>query len=182
VGDCSIRTLPATAIALVMARKGCGASAAAAAERAFGTPLPSLPRIVSGGALDFVWCGPERWLVIAPSRQAADAGGMEAMLEPVFAGLASVSDQSGSRVLIEVSGTSARDVLAREVPVDLHPRAFEPGHTALCRAGYVALLLWQRSADPAFVLAVPRSYGEGVRRSLLASAEGVQAAVAATTV
>ena len=182
MGDCSIRTLPAPAIALVVARNGRAAEAAAAAERAFGTPLPSLPRIVSGGALDVVWCGPERWLVIADAQQAADTGGVEAMLEPVFPGLASVSDQSGSRVLIEVSGTRARDVLAREVPVDLHPRTFGPGHTALCRAGYVALLLWQRSADPAFVLAVPRSYGEGVRRSLLASAEGVQAAVAAKTI
>ena len=165
-----------------MARKGRAADAAAAAEHAFGTPLPSLPRIVSGGALDVVWCGPERWLVIADARQAVDMGGVEAMLEPVFAGLASVSDQSGSRVLIEVSGTRARDVLAREIPVDLHPRAFEPGHAALCRAGFVALLLWQRSADPAFVLAVPRSYAAGVGRSLLGSAEGVQAAVAATTV
>lgn len=181
MGDCSIRTLPAPAIAQVMARKGRAADAAAATERAFGTALPRLPRIVSGGALDFVWCGPERWLVFAAGRQAADAGGVEALLEPVFRGLASVSDQSGSRVLIELSGVKAPDVLARGLPVDLHPRTFGPGHAALCRASYVPLLLWQRNADPTFVLAVPRSYAEGFRQLLLTSADAVQAEAAATT-
>ncbi len=172
MSECSIRILPSPAIALVMARKGqcAAAAAAAAAENAVGTPLPALPRTVRAGELEFLWCGPERWLVLAPAELATAAGGIESLLSPVFVNTASVAEQSGSRVLVEVAGSKAREILARSLPVDLHPRAFGPGHTALCRANYVSLQIWQASPEPAFVLALPRSHAAGFHHSLLGTA------------
>ena len=112
MAECCIRTLPAPAIALVMARKGQAGTAAAAAVHAFGAALPALPRIAYGEDVALVWCGPERWLVLAEEARAAAAGGIEAMLEPVFAGSASVTDQSGSRVLLDVAGKRGRALRA----------------------------------------------------------------------
>ena len=73
-------------------------------------------------------------------------------------------------MLIEVAGSRARELLARSLPIDLHPRAFGPGHTALCRANYVSLQIWQASPEPAFVLAVPRSHAAGFHHTLLGTA------------
>ena len=170
MSECSVRILPPPAIALVMARKGQAATAHAAAAQAFGAALPSQPRIVYGNEVALVWCGPERWLVLMPGERATASGGIEALLEPVFPNTASVADQSGSRVLIEVAGSKAREILARSLPVDLHPRAFGPGHTALCRANDVSLQIWQSGPEPAFVLAVPRSHAEGFHHTLLGTA------------
>ncbi len=166
MAECSVRILPDPAIALVMARHGASAAAARAAERAFGVPLPMEPRIVYGEEIALLWSGPARWLVLAPDDQAQSEGGIEALLAPVFAGTASVFEQSGSRVLFEVSGEGAAEALARALPVDLHPGVFAPGHTALCRANYVPLQVWRAGVGATFVLAVPRSYAAGVSQML----------------
>ena len=41
------------------------------------------------------------------------------------------SDQSDSRLVLRLSGPRVRDVLAKGVPVDLHPKAFKPGDVAM---------------------------------------------------
>ena len=170
MAECSIRVLPSPAIALVIARRGRSEIAAAAAAEAYGTALPETPRIVSGSDMEFIWCGPERWLVLAPAHLAAQAGGIEALLEPVFAGTASVTEQTGSQVLIGISGPGARTTLAKGLPIDLHPRVFATGHTALCRANHVALQIWQTDESPRYVLALPRSHAAGWQRWLLEAA------------
>ena len=170
MAECSVRTLTAPAIALVTARKGQAHAAATAAAQALGAALPNTPRIVYGNDIALLWCGPERWLLLAPEERAAAAGGIEALLEPVFADTASVTDQSGSRVLLDVAGNRARELLSRTLPLDLHPSVFGPGHTALCRAHYVSLQLWQASAEERFVLALPRSHAAGFRHWLVGAA------------
>ena len=170
MSECSVRTLTAPAIALVIARKAQAHAAATAAAQALGAALPNTPRIVYGNDIALLWCGPERWLVLVPEERAAAAGGIEALLEPVFADTASVTDQSGSRVLLEVAGNRARELLSRTLPLDLHPSVFGRGHTALCRAHYVSLQLWQASAEERFVLALPRSHAAGFRHWLVGAA------------
>ena len=51
-------------------------------------------------------------------------------LSAKLAGLASISDQSGGRTLLRLSGPHARDVLAKGLPIDLDPRAFPLGSAA----------------------------------------------------
>ncbi len=58
-------------------------------------------------------------------------------------GLASISDQSGGRTVLRLSGPRARDVLAKGLPIDLHPRAFGPGSAATSTISLMGVQLWQ---------------------------------------
>jgi len=141
-------------LATVTARKGRHAALLGAARSAFGVELPSSPRRVEGRDLAFVWSGPDQWLAC---RHPAPAEGMEALLATAFAGLASVVDQSHGRTLLCVTGPHVRDALAKGVPIDLHPRAFEVGHAAATLVSHIPVHLWQIDDRPTYEFAVARS-------------------------
>ena len=52
---------------------------------------------------------------------------------------AAVADQSDARLVLRLSGPRVRDVLAKGVPVDLHPQAFKPGDVANTLVGYIGV-------------------------------------------
>ncbi len=86
--------------------------------------------------------------------------------------LASISDQSDSRMVLRLSGARVRDALAKALPIDLHPRAFGPGRAAVTQAAHIGVVIWQRDAAPSFDLAVARSYAGSLVEWLIgASAE-----------
>ena len=85
------------------------------------------------------------------------------MLAPSLVGLAAVCEQSDGRVVIEIGGPRSRAVLAKGLPIDLHPRAFAPGDVALTAASHIAVQLWQVDAAPTYRLAVPRSLAASFR-------------------
>ena len=60
--------------------------------------------------------------------------------------------------MLELSGPRVRDVLAKGVPLDLHPVRFRDGDVALTAVAHVAVHLRQVSDAPAYRLSVPRSY------------------------
>jgi heterotetrameric sarcosine oxidase gamma subunit len=68
----------------------------------------------------------------------------------------SVVDVSANRTTLELSGPSARQVLEKGCPLDLHPRAFGPGQAVSTTVGPVAVLLWQVD-DAATYRLFPRS-------------------------
>jgi sarcosine oxidase subunit gamma len=170
VAECTIREIDGLRLAGVVARRGQAAAASAAIERAFGIALPLAPRIVSAGAVAFAWSGPAQWLAITDAATVAPAGDIEALLAPHLGGLASLSEQSDARVVVDVAGPRARDVLAKGIPLDLHPRAFAPGEVALSVASHIAVQLWQVDEVPTFRLLVPRGYAGSFRRWLGESA------------
>jgi sarcosine oxidase subunit gamma len=143
------------ALAAVAARLGKAGPAAAAARAAFGIELPATPRLVEGEAVSFLWAGPDQWLALSGSR--AGEAPLEGLLSGVFDGLASVSDQSGGRRILRIAGAGARAVLAKGLTIDLHPRAFRPGDTALTLAAHIELQIWQVDGVPTYDIAVPRS-------------------------
>lgn len=153
-------------LASVQARAGQAANAAAAIRQSFGVCLPDAPRIVAGNDMSFVWSGPDHWLAL--SRPAAT--GIEARLAASLQGLAAVCDQSDSRIMLEVRGAKLREVLAKGVSLDLHPRAFSMGAAALTSVSHVSLQFWQTEDAPAFRLLVARSYFQSFWRWLAASA------------
>lgn len=159
-GAAGVRIGPCTGLALatLSARKGRGEMLRDAARAAFGVELPERPRVAHGGGVAFIWAGPESWLVL---RQGDD-------LEPVLRGTlgahASVTDQSDGRTVLRVEGPRARDLLAKGLPIDLHPRAFTPGDVALSLVAHLGVHLWQRDDTPSYDLAVLSGYA----RSLLA--------------
>jgi heterotetrameric sarcosine oxidase gamma subunit len=93
--------------------------------------------------------------------------------------LASVSDQSDGRVVVRVSGPHARDMLAKGVMVDLHPRAFRPGDVAVTSVAYIGAHLWQLDDTQTYELAVYRSFGVSFWRWLLEA--GAEFGVTATS-
>ena len=141
------------ALATVMVRRNQSADLARRVREAFGMELPFVPRRMAAGAMAFAWSGPGHWLAMTTQ---SDGAAFTATLRSLFEGAASVSDQSDGRLVIRVGGPGAREALARGVPIDLHPRAFMPGDTALTLAAHIPIHIWQVDALPTYELAVPR--------------------------
>jgi heterotetrameric sarcosine oxidase gamma subunit len=154
-------------LATVAVRPHRRAALTEAARASFGVELPGAPRRVVGRDIAFIWSGPEQWLAYS---QPAPAMGMEAHLATAFAGLGSIVDQSHGRTLLRVTGPRIRDALAKGLAIDLHPRAFEPGHVALTAVAHIGLHIWQLDARPTYELAVPRGFALSLWRWLEASA------------
>lgn len=132
-----------------------GADAARDALDGIGLGVPEPRRWTEAGEWRAFWIGPERWLVLGP----ADAA-------QVLAGPATV-DQSDARAMLRLGGERARDLLARLVAVDVHPRAFGPGDVAVTQAGHLGCIVWQIDAAPSFGLAVARSYAGSLAHWLI---------------
>lgn len=140
-------------LASVLARKGRAAVVARLVLSQHGVELPATPRTVEAGDTSFVWSGPGHWLVL--SAQAAD---LESRMHLHLGDEASVFDQSDSRILLELAGPRARDVLAKGVSIDLDPAVFRPGDAAITTASHLGLVLWQVSAAPVYRLLTMRTY------------------------
>lgn len=158
----------------VIARRGCAMQVQAMVLEHFGMVLPGQPRAVFAGNAEprhflsgFLWSGPGHWL--AMSDVATDTSSLEELLGELLAEVASVCDQSGSRVLFSVHGPNARTLLAKGLSVDLHPQSFSPGDVAVSSIGHMGVQLWQVDAAPTYQLLVARSYAESFRHWLRAA-------------
>jgi heterotetrameric sarcosine oxidase gamma subunit len=142
-------------IVSVMARQGKADAASAAAKAAFGVALPLTPRRVEGRDIAFVWTGPERWLAVTQHRSSED---LTKMLAGVFAGLASIAEQGDGRAIVRIAGPRTRDVLAKALAIDLHPRVFRPGDTAVTGAVHIEVQIWQLDDAPTYEIALFRGF------------------------
>jgi len=140
---------------------------------ALGLALPEAPNTtVHNTALRILWIGPDEWLVLHDN-DAAHA--LETRLRAALAGQhMAVTDVSSYYQMLQLAGTSARDVLAQGCPLDLHPRVFLPNHCAGSHYFKATIWLWQ--VDTAYTLLIRRSFA-GYIWSMIerASAEYVQA-------
>jgi len=96
---------------------------------------------------------------------------MPAELTAELGQLAAVTDQTDARAVLKLHGPRVRDVLAKGCPVDLHPRAFRRGDTALTTIGGIGTQIWWADVDEAFHLAVPRSMAGSFWSWLVPSAQ-----------
>jgi len=154
-------------LATVASRKGQTQALKREVASAYGVELPDSSRVVKGPAVSFVGYGPGQWLAVsetlANETLARDLGER-------LRGLASISDQSGGRTVLRLSGPRARAVLAKGLPIDLHPRAFGPGSAATSTISLMGVLLWQVDDAPTYDLAIFRSVSASFWRWLTASA------------
>jgi sarcosine oxidase subunit gamma len=155
------------ALASVIARRGGQEALAARVRGILDLDLPDRPRWAAAGPVALVWAGPGQWLAVDQGEEGAI---FEDRLRRDFAGLASVSDQSDGRVLLRISGPSARAALAKGVMIDLHPRAFEPGDAALSQIAHIGVHFWQLDDAPTYELAVFRSFSAALWHGLMESA------------
>lgn len=162
-----IGELSGLGLATVASRQGQDAALKSAVLQAYGVQLPESSRVAQGSAVSFIGYGLGQRLAVSESlAHEALAGDLSQRL----AGLASISDQSGGRTVLRVSGPRARDVLAKGLPVDLDPRAFPLGSAAASVIGHMGVQLWQVDDTRTYDIAVFRSLSQSFWRWLTASA------------
>lgn len=152
----------------VMARRGKAGETAQATKAHFGSPAPETPKAIDAADATLIWSGPDQFFVLSN-------GGKHAIeaLAPVFAGSASLSDQSHARTLISVSGKKARAMLAKLSSIDLHPAAFPVGAAAATSVDHTSVTLWRgkdRKGQAVFNLLVFATFAESLWHTILDSA------------
>ena len=107
-----------------------------------------------------LWLGPDQWLLTCPAGEAARL--QTRMCEALDDVHSAVTEVSDARVALRVAGPSAREVLAKGSPLDLHPRVFPVGscaQTLLAKAAVLIHLLDDdRERGPSFDVYVARSF------------------------
>lgn len=153
----------------IAAGRGKGDALRSAMRETFGIALPDTPRRVEGsGGLSVIWHGPDQWVAMA--RRGAGLRDLEAELRPVIGELAALVDQGDGRAVVRVSGSHVRDVLAKGLGVDLHPRSFAANGVAITQASHIGIILWQTGTPPVYEIAMFRSYADSFARWLTHSA------------
>ena len=136
----------------VLARKG---QAQALMER---TGIVDGPRQSGADGVSALGIGPGRWLFL---HQTLDQ-------LAVLSDLASLSDHSDGYAVFEMWGPNVRSVLAKGVPVDLHPAVFSDD-VAVTVIAHIGAIVWQ-SGPNRFSIAIFRSYAASFWHWLAASA------------
>lgn len=149
-----LQELSRVEIVSLAARKGKAAALADAVRGRWGVDLPTTPRVVESGRTAIAWSGSDLWLALEDGGD----GAVERDLRDVAAGIASLTAQGDGRVVLRLSGPAVRSVLSGAVPVDLHPRTFRPGDTAITLAGHVGIQLRQVDDAPTFEILAFRGY------------------------
>lgn len=162
-----IQELAGLGLATVAARKGQVAALKAAVAGAYGVELPESARVAQGSNVSFVDYGPGQWLAVSESLANES---LARDLAQRLKGLASISDQSGGRTVLRISGPRARDVLAKGLPIDLDPRAFPLGSAATSTISLMGVQLWQMDDTRSYDIAVFRSVSHSFWRWVTASA------------
>ena len=150
----TVRMRPDLAILSLAAGKGRKAALAARLLERHGLTLSNGSRFVVGTALSAVGIGPERWLLL---RETKDSDFLRRQVSTDLEGLGAVADLSDAFQVLRLLGPSARAVLAKGLPIDLHPSVFGPGDAASSLAVLIPLHLWQLDEAPTYEIAVPRS-------------------------
>lgn len=156
-------------IVSIAAGRGKSDALRAAMREAYGVTLPDTPLRVEGSrGVSVIWYGPEQWFVIAErGREGRD---LEAELTPVAGAHAAIVDQGDGRAVVRLSGSHVRDVLAKGMGLDLHPKAFKPNGVAITQASHIGVVLWQADAAPVYEIAMFRSFADSFARWLTHSA------------
>jgi len=130
-----------------------------------GAAMPAPLTITGGPRGQLAWMSPDELLIFAE-----DAGGAVAAIAQALAGRHHLAaDVSDMRSAWALGGASAREVLAKVVPVDLHPAVFVPGTFRRTRVGQVAGAVWL-GEDGTFRVIAFRSVGDYVGALLRQSA------------
>jgi sarcosine oxidase subunit gamma len=135
-----------------------------------GLPLPLEPnRAAIMRTVRVLWLGPDEWLVTAPEGAVPE---LPTRIARAVADLrAAVTDLSASRIIIEIAGSRARDLLQKGCGLDLHPRAFGPGQCAQTLFVRLPVIIDQLSPAPSYRLYVRRSSARWLCDWLIDAAE-----------
>lgn len=135
-----------------------------AVEQELGQALPVQPNTISAGRHQVCWLGPDEWLVVTPVSASPElADRLDQSLSTIHA---SVNDISGGQVVLMLSGTRSREVLASGCTLDLHPREFRAGDCAQSGLARANVLIALVDDEPTFMVVVRRSFSDYLCRWL----------------
>jgi sarcosine oxidase subunit gamma len=130
-----------------------GSAAAGQIEARLEISLPSAcGDVTTDRGVSAVWLSPDEFLVFSDGQPAVLAS---ALTEALGGEPGSVIDLSANRTTFELAGPSARLVLEKGCPLDLHPRSFAVGTAYMTLIGSVPVVLWKTGEDLYRIL--PRS-------------------------
>lgn len=132
---------------------------AAAISKAIGVECSTEPGICnSDGTTQVCWNGPNSWMIIASDVETGrGADELLQTLQTAVGDLGAVVDQSHGRCGLRLSGARARQVMAKNTALDLHPRAFGPGQCAMTSVAHMNATIVQVDEAPTYDLFVIRS-------------------------
>lgn len=108
--------------------------------------------------MDVRWAGADQFFVMSVG---CGDGETEQIVRKKIGDVASVVDQSHGRVVFQISGSKARDILAKGTPVDLRDERFPVGKSALTQLAHIGAHL-TRVADDVFQVSVFRGFSESL--------------------
>jgi sarcosine oxidase subunit gamma len=160
-----MEALPATRFIL----RG-GEAVRVACGMVFGAEPPSeLGPAGEGDKRAALWLGPDEWLLIADS---GDAAAIVEVLESVLEGTAhSLVDVSHRQIGLVATGPAAARVLNAGCPLDLGLKAFPVGFATRTVFDKAEIVLWRR-AETTFHVEVWRSFAPYLAASLTEAARG----------
>ena len=123
--------------------------------------LPTEPNTSAAkNAITALWLGPDQWLLTCPADDVAFF--LNTLRQALAGSHSALTEMTDGRIALALAGPSARDLLAKGCPLDLHPRTFRPGHCAQTLLAKANILLHLRADDPdsgpTFDLYVARSF------------------------
>ena len=129
-----------------------------AVRNATGLDLPVANTVSMNDDPRILWLGPNEWWVVASDARREE---LIERLRGAFAGQhTALIDVSESRTVITVTGPAARDVLARGISLDLHPRAFGPGQCAQTGMAKANIVLHQTDNAPSYDIYILKSFSD----------------------
>ncbi len=119
-----------------------------------GAAPPVEPNTAVLGPPAIHWLQPTSWLVVASPE---GVEGLAARLREAVGASGAVVDVSDARVGYAVAGPDAVRLLSKGCGLDLHPRVFPAGRSALTAFAQLHTLIVKRDEAPTFHLYVARS-------------------------
>ena len=164
-GPRAVRIREVPFLTMVGVRAVPGSAAAGRIETRLATSLPSAcGAVTTGDGVSVLWLSPDEFLVVSEEQRRAPL--TAALVESLQGEPGSATDLSANRTTFELGGPSAREVLEKGCPLDLHPRAFQVGTAYLTLIGSVPVILW-KVADELYRIFPRSSFADFLGRWLL---------------
>ena len=126
-------------------------------RQVLGLDLPTHANTVSvSGDRAALWLSPDEWLIVVPFATRAQT--VDELKRALAGKHVSITDVSANRVILELSGSKSREVLAKGCGLDLHPRAFMAGQCALTVVARSQAVIWQVDETPTYRVLVRPSF------------------------
>ncbi len=124
--------------------------------KVLGLELPGKLQSARAKDASIRWISPDEWLVVVPGDQAF---AVETQLREALDGHFAIVNVSGGQTIISLSGPSARDVLMKSTPYDVHDRNFPIGKVVTTVFAKTQAVI-TRAGEESWEMVVRRSFAD----------------------